>query len=90
MTVDTPLLDELADLGDAGARLLAACETIVETVRHERALLRRANQRRLLDERVALFFAGRPDATANDACRAISGGRQDVLDAVRNYKAQAA
>lgn len=39
--------------------------------------------RELLDQRVDLFFAAHPGASANDAWRAIGGSRVDVLDSVR-------
>ena len=84
---DTPLLDELEALGPAGARLLAACEQLVEQAHAERGARAREQRRELLDERVASFFAENPAASANAACGALPGfARQDILRAVRAYK----
>lgn len=83
---ETPLLDELERLGDAGVRLLAAAEGVVAQAQHEQELRRRAQQRARLVERVAAHLAENPDATANAVHRAVGGERQEVLRAVREVR----
>lgn len=84
--IETPLLDDLAALGDAGTRLLAACEAVVDQAREELAALEREERRKLLDSRVALFFMECPDASANRVADELGGTRAEVLAAVRRLR----
>lgn len=80
---ETPLLDQLTELGPAGRDLLNACRDVVSQADYELRLLERRVKRELLDRRVADFFAAHPGASANEAWREIGGNKADVLDAVR-------
>jgi hypothetical protein len=84
---ETPLLDELDQLGDAGFVLLGACEQIVDQARHELRIREKRARRALLDRRVADFFAANPGARPTRAYEAIKGyAKADVVESVRRLR----
>lgn len=80
---ETPLLDQLDALGDAGIALLGACEQIIDQAAHELRIRDRARYEGDLEERVTAYLADHPGASANEVHAALGGTRAAVLAAVR-------
>lgn len=84
---DTPLIDQLNELGPAGRDLLNACRNVVDQADRELRTLNRQARRDLLDERVADFFAANPGARPSVVYEAVRGfAKADVLDSVRRLR----
>lgn len=84
---ETPLIDQLNELGPAGRDLLNATRRFVDQAESELRLLERRARRELLDERVRAFLAESPDARPTVVYGAIRGfAKQDVLDSVRRLR----